>query len=55
MFNVQMTTLQAELAEAVKELDARYDELQQASRLRLGRLYNAGDCPTSLRDLFAVS
>lgn len=55
MFNVQMTTLQAELAEAVAELDSRYDELRQAARQRLGRLYNAGDYPSSLRDLFAVS
>ena len=55
MFNVQMTTLLAELAEAVEELDARYDELRQAARQRLGRLYNAGDYPSSLRDLFAVS
>lgn len=54
-FNVAMTTMQAELAEAVEELDKRYDELKQAARRRLGRLYNSGDYPASLRDLFAVS
>lgn len=54
-FTVQMTTLQAELAEAVEELDRRYDELKTAARRRLGRLYNASDYPTSLRHLFAVS
>jgi hypothetical protein len=54
-FSVQMTTLQAELSEAVEELDKRYDELKSAARRRLGRLYNASDYPTSLRDLFAVS
>ncbi|HTN76157.1 MAG TPA: hypothetical protein VL096_12960, partial [Pirellulaceae bacterium] len=55
MFQVQLTTLQTELAEAVGELDRCYDELQTAARRRLGRLYNSGDYPSSLRDLFAVS
>ena len=54
-FTVQMTTLQAELAEAVEELDRRYDELKSAARRRLGRLYNSGDYPASLLELFAVS
>jgi hypothetical protein len=54
-FNVQMTTLQAELAEAVAELDQRYDELKQAARRRLGSLYNSTDYPDSLVDLFSVT
>jgi hypothetical protein len=54
-FNVQMTTLQAELAAAVAELDQRYDELKQAARRRLGSLYNASDYPDSLVDLFSVT
>jgi hypothetical protein len=54
-FNVQMTTLQAELAEAVAELDRRYDDLKQAARRRLGSLYNVTDYPDSLVDLFGVS
>jgi hypothetical protein len=54
-FNVQMTTLQAELAEAVEELDTRYGELKSAARRRLGRLYSESDYPASLRDLFAVA
>jgi hypothetical protein len=54
-FNVQMTTLQAELTEAVAELDRRYDDLKQAARRRLGSLYNVTDYPVSLVDLFGVS
>lgn len=54
-FQVQMTTLQAELAEAVEDLALCYEELKSAARRRLGRLYNSGDYPTSLRDLFSVS
>jgi hypothetical protein len=54
-FNVQMTTLQAELADAVAELDQRYDELKQAARRRLGSLYNSTDYPVSLTDLFSVT
>lgn len=54
-FQVQMTTLQAELAETVAALDECYDELRSAARRRLGRLYNASDYPVSLRELFAVS
>lgn len=54
-FNVQMTTLQAELAEAVEELDTRYGELKSAARRRLGRLYSESDYPASLRELFAVA
>lgn len=55
MFQVQMTTLQAELVEAVAALNACYDDLRSAARRRLGRLYNAGDYPSSLRELFAVT
>lgn len=54
-FQVQMTTLQAELGEAVDALDQCYEELKLAARRRLGRLYNSGDYPQSLRDLFAVA
>ncbi len=37
-----MTSLKAELDEAVIQLDERYDELKSAARRRLGSLYNAG-------------
>ena len=52
--NVALTSLKAELAEAVEELDERYDELRTAARERLGRLYNSGDYPESLQGLFQV-
>jgi hypothetical protein len=52
--NVQLTSLKAELTEAVEQLDKRYDELRTAARQRLGRLYNAADYPESLRGLFNV-
>ncbi len=54
MFDVQMTTLRDELSEAVEQLDAHFDELKQAARDRLGRLYNAGDYPHSLVGLFRL-
>lgn len=54
MFDVQMTTLRDELNEAVEQLDAHFDELKQAARDRLGRLYNPGDYPHSLVGLFRL-
>ena len=55
MFDVQFTTLKAELSEAVVMLDEHYDSLKAAARARLGRLFNAADYPFSLRPLFDVS
>ena len=54
-FDVQMTTLKAELDEAVEQLDDHYGELRSAARDRLGRLFNPADYPESLRGLFAAS
>lgn len=54
-FDVQMTTLRAELGEAVENLDQHYGAMRSAARDRLGRLFNPGDYPESLRGLFAVS
>jgi hypothetical protein len=54
-FDVQMTTLRAELEEAVWRLDEHYAELRSAARDRLGTLFNAADYPVSLRGLFSVS
>ena len=54
-FDVQMTTLKAELDEAVEKLDEHYNELRSAARDRLGRLFNPADYPVSLRGLFAAS
>ena len=53
-FDVQMTSVRAELAEAVAELDRCYSELVDQARERLGELFDAGDYPPGLRDLFAI-
>ncbi len=53
-FNMQMTTLKAELEEAVSQLNEHYAELKSAARERLGRLFNSADYPVSLDGLFAV-
>jgi hypothetical protein len=55
MFNVHFTTLRAELADAVLQLDEHYESLKSAARARLGRLFNPADYPFSLRALFDVS
>jgi hypothetical protein len=52
--NLQLTTLRAELDEAVVSLNLHYGDLKAAARFRLGRLFNAADYPESLTDLFAV-
>ena len=53
-FDVQLTTLKAELDEAVDRLDEHYGELRDAARDRLGSLFNPSDYPASLRGLFSV-
>jgi hypothetical protein len=53
-FDVQLTTLRAELDEAVDQLDDCYSELKEAARDRLGSLFNEGDYPASLQGLFGV-
>jgi hypothetical protein len=54
-FTVQLTSLKAELDDAVIKLDERFDELRTAARRRLGSLYNAGDYPATLRGWFDVT
>ncbi|HEX4131083.1 MAG TPA: hypothetical protein VHZ24_13660 [Pirellulales bacterium] len=54
LFHTQMTERRAELDTAVAALEDRFDELKSAARQRLGRLFNAGDYPATLRGLFAV-
>jgi hypothetical protein len=54
-FNVQMTTLKADLAAAVEQLDDQYADLRSDARHRLGGLFNADDYPSSLRNLFDVA
>jgi hypothetical protein len=53
--NTQLTTLKAELEEAVEQLDTVYEELKRAARQRLGSLYNEADYPESLQGLFDMS
>jgi hypothetical protein len=53
-FTVKMAEFQEELAEAVENLDRHYHELKAAARLRLGSLFNAGDYPDSLAEMFAI-
>jgi hypothetical protein len=53
-FSVQMTSLKAELEEAVGRLNEHYAELKSAACARLGRLFNSADYPESLDGLFAV-
>ena len=54
-FTVQLTTLKADLQQAVTSLDECYAELKSAARRRLGRLFNVADYPPSLSGLFDVS
>ena len=54
-FNLQLTTLKGELAEAVEQLETHYGDLRAAARERLGRLFNANDYPHTLRGMFEVT
>ena len=52
---VQLTTLKAELTEAVEQLEQQFEAMKDTARERLGSLFNATDYPDSLRSLFDVS
>ena len=52
---VQLTTLKAELTEAVEQLDQQFDAMKATARERLGSLFNPTDYPDSLRSLFDVT
>ena len=54
-FSVQLTTFQAELADAIERLSNEYQGLKSAARQRLGRLFNSADYPATLVGLFEVS
>ena len=47
-FAAKMREFQAELTDAVKNLDQHYAELKATARQRLGSLFNVGDYPKSL-------
>jgi hypothetical protein len=53
-FNVHMTSVRAELNEAVWNLDSHYSELKSIARARLGSLYDQNDYPLSLDGLFKI-
>jgi hypothetical protein len=53
-FSAQMRTLQSQLQAAVAELSQCYQELKDASRARLGKLFSAHDYPQSLAGYFAM-
>jgi len=53
-FSAQMREFQGELTEAVSNLDRHYFELKNAARQRLGSLYNPGDYPESLSEMFGI-
>ena len=52
---VQLTTLKAELTEAVEQLEQQFEAMKATARERLGSLFNATDYPDSLRSLFDVA
>ena len=54
-FDVHMTSVKAELAEAVEELSQHYDELVNQARLRLGDLFDESDYAPELVGLFEIS
>jgi hypothetical protein len=53
-FATKMREFRDELAEAVENLDRHYIDLKATARQRLGSLYNSGDYPESLRNMFSV-
>ncbi len=53
-FDVHLTSVRAELNDAVEELQRHYGELVDQARERLGNLFDSGDYAESLSDLFAI-
>jgi len=53
--NLHLTTLKADLADAVTTLDGQYATLKRVARDRLGSLFNPADYPESLSRLFDVT
>jgi hypothetical protein len=53
--NLHLTTLKADLADAVTTLDGQYTALKRVARDRLGTLFNPADYPESLSRLFDVT
>ncbi|MCM2371881.1 hypothetical protein [Aporhodopirellula aestuarii] len=53
-FDVHMTSVRAELAEAVEQIEKAYDELVDQARDRLGGLFDPSDYASNLRETFAI-
>ena len=53
-FDVHMTSVREELADAVEQLERHYDEMIDQARERLGDLFDAGDYATELREQFGI-
>lgn len=53
-FDVQMTSVRAELAEAVEQIELAYDELVDQARVRLADLFDPADYSGNLREMFAI-
>ncbi|EMI21692.1 hypothetical protein RMSM_01389 [Rhodopirellula maiorica SM1] len=53
-FDVHMTSVRAEMAEAVQQLEQHYDELISQARERLGDLFDPSDYDSNLSDQFGI-
>jgi len=53
-FDVHMTSVRAELAEAVTQLEEAYDELVDQARERLGDLFDPADYSVNLSEQFGI-
>lgn len=53
-FDVYMTTVQSELTDVVAELRRHYGEMVEQARTRLGNLFDPGDYPPNLNELFGI-
>jgi hypothetical protein len=53
-FDVHMTSVRAELAEAVEQIEEAYDELVDQARTRLGDLFDPADYSGNLSEMFAI-
>jgi len=54
MFDVHMTSVRAELSEAVEQLQRQYGVLIDQARARLGNLFDLSDYEADLSELFAI-
>lgn len=54
-FTESMNSLRDDLRDAERELDNHFEELKEATQVRLGRLYNSHDYPESMVGMFDVA